>query len=164
MVHIIQHLIQEQQNVIKSEYTRDGGSSAKRVPTRILNDRELIGVRLPDVLGVIIVLWCHNDFVSDEESRVETHTKLSNQLRGGLSVSLHLCHLVQELACARLGDGSQVFHQFFFGHSNTGVSDVKHVLLFIRLPIKDMLPVSKMYIKRICNKLSHTILIIIFIP
>lgn len=114
---------------------RDGGSSAQRVPTGVLDDRELIWVRLPDVLGAVVVFGGDNDFVGNEERRVETHTELANQLWGWLIPVLHLCHLVEELAGAGLGDGAQVLHQILFGHSNTSVSDVEHVPLLIRLGI-----------------------------
>lgn len=69
---------------------RDGGSSAQCVSAGVLNDGELIGVGLPDVLGVVVVFGRHNDFVGDEERRVETHTELANKLRGGLVLSLHV--------------------------------------------------------------------------
>lgn len=58
--------------------SRDGGASAQRVPAGILDDWELVGVRLPDVLSTIVVLGCHNYFVRDEEGRVEAHAKLAN--------------------------------------------------------------------------------------
>lgn len=85
------------------------------------------------MLGVVVVLGCHNNLVSNKESRIETHSKLANQLGRRLPLSLHLRHLVEELAGARLGDGAQVSHQLVFGHSDTGVGDVEHVLLLIRL-------------------------------
>lgn len=115
--------------------SRDGGSSAQCVPTGVLNDGELIGVRLPDVLSVIVVFGRHNDFIGDEESGVETHAKLSDQLGGGLTLRLHLRHLIEELAGTRLGNGAQILHQLLFGHSNASVSDVEHVLLLVRLVV-----------------------------
>lgn len=113
--------------------SRDGGAPAQRVPTGILDDGELVGVRLPDVLSAVVVLGCNNDFVGDKESRVEAHAKLADELGGGLSLRLHLRHLVEELAGARLGNGAQIPHQLVFGHSNTSVGDVEHVLLLVRL-------------------------------
>lgn len=117
----------------KFSFLRNGGASAQSVTTRVLDDGELIGIRFPDVLGAVVVLGGDDDLISHKESRVETHTKLTNQLRGGLTVILDLSHLVEELAGSGLGDGTKVLHQFFFGHADTSVSDVKHVLFFVRL-------------------------------
>lgn len=85
------------------------------------------------MLSAVVVLGGHDDFVGDQEGRVEAHAKLANELGGGLSLRLHLRHLVEELASARLGDGAQVPHQLVFGHSNASVGDVEHVLLLVRL-------------------------------
>lgn len=85
------------------------------------------------MLSAVIVLGCDDDLVSNQESGVKTHAELSDQLRRGLALGLHLCHFVEELAGARLGDGAQVLYQLLFGHSNTSVSDVEHVLFLIRL-------------------------------
>ena len=46
------------------EISPDGGSSAEGVSTRIFCNAELIGVRLPDVLFIIIVFRCHNHTIS----------------------------------------------------------------------------------------------------
>lgn len=124
-----------------NENSRDGGSSAQCVPTGVLTDGELVGVGLPDVLGVIVVLGRHNDSVGHEERGVETHTKLADHLWGGVPLWLHLRHLVEELTGTRLGNGAQVPHELFFGHTNTSVGDVEHILLFVRLGIV-MLEVS----------------------
>lgn len=88
------------------------------------------------MLSAVVVFGRHNDFVSDEEGGVESHTELADQLRSGLSLRLHLRHLIEELAGARLGNGAQIFHQLIFGHSNTSISDVEHVLLLVRLEIQ----------------------------
>ncbi len=85
------------------------------------------------MLGVIVVLGGDDDLISHKEGRVEAHTKLTNQLRGGLALILHLRHLAEELAGSGFGDGTKVLHQFFFGHANTSVSNVKHVLFFVGL-------------------------------
>lgn len=112
---------------------RNGGASAQSVTTRVFDDRELVGIRFPDVLGAVVVLGGDNDPISHKEGRVEAHTKLTNQLRGGLIVILDLSHLVEELAGSGLGDGTKVLHQFFFGHADASVSDVKHVLFLVGL-------------------------------
>lgn len=116
--------------------SRDRGSSAQRVPPGVLDDGELVRVRLPDVLSAVVVFGRHDDFVSDEEGGVEAHAKLANQFRGGLTLRLHLRHLVEELAGAGLGNGAQVLHQLLFGHSNASVGDVQHVLLLVRLEMQ----------------------------
>lgn len=85
------------------------------------------------MLSAVVVFGSHNDFVGDEEGRVEAHAKLANEFGGGLSLRLHLRHLVEELAGARLGDCAQIPHQLVFGHSNASVGDVEHVLLLVRL-------------------------------
>lgn len=112
---------------------RNGGASAQSITTRVFHDGELVGIRFPDVLGAVVVLGCDNDLISHKEGRVEAHTKLTDELRGGLTVILDLSHLVEELAGSGLGDSTKVLHQFFFGHADTSVSDVKHVLFFVGL-------------------------------
>lgn len=116
-----------------SNALRNSSASAQGVSTRILDDGELIGIRLPDVLGAVVVLGCDDDFISYKEGGVEAHTKLANKLRGRLDIILHFRHFVEELAGSRLCNGTEVLHQFFFGHADASVSNVKHVLLFIRL-------------------------------
>ena len=113
--------------------SRDGGTPPQGVSTGVLDDRELVGVGLPDVLGAVVVLGRHDDLVGHQEGRVEANAKLANQLVGGLVLHLRLVHLVEELAGARLGDGAQVLHQVVLRHADAGVCDVEHVPLLVGL-------------------------------
>lgn len=144
--------LHKKDKVIK-KYLRDGGSSAQSVASWILNDRELVRVGLPDVLRVVVVLGCDYDLVSHQEGGVEADSELANQLRGGLAFCLHLGHPVEELAGARLGNSSQVLHKFLFGHANASVSDVKHVLLLVRLVGGEEIwaPFYRLYLQTSCS-------------
>ena len=90
-------------------------------------------IRLPDMLVIIVVLGGHNDTVGNKESGVESHTKLSDQVVHVLV--LVLSSLLQELAGARFGDGSQVLGEVFLGHTDTSVSDVQHIVFFVHLDL-----------------------------
>merc|ERR1719272_2387689 len=94
----------------------------------VLHDRVRRGVRLPDVLVVVVVLRGHDDSVGDEEGRVETDTELADEVGrvGGASG-----HCSEEVAGAGLGDGTEVPDQVDLGHTNTRVLDVEHLVLLV---------------------------------
>lgn len=60
----------------------DGGSSLEGRSTGILSDGKWCSIWLPNVLLVIIVFAGDNYTISNQERRVESNTKLTNQISG----------------------------------------------------------------------------------
>ena len=112
----------------------DGCSSLESVSSGILNHGVAVGVGLPDVLLVVVVLGGDDNLVGDQESGVESHAKLTNQIaelrRGG-----RVLQLAQEICRARLGDCSQIVDEISLGHTDTGVRDVQHVVVLVSLDL-----------------------------
>ena len=57
-----------------------------------------------------------DDFVSDQETGVETHTELTNHVGHFLGRS-SILHLAQEVGSAGFGDGTEVSDQVILGHT-----------------------------------------------
>ena len=76
----------------------DRGPSLQRCPTRVWDDRELTGVRLPDVLIVIVVLGGHHHSVSNwgVREREGERKKEKEKKRERKRVCVHECVLVQK--------------------------------------------------------------------
>jgi hypothetical protein len=83
--------------------------------------------RLPDVLFIIVVLGNNLDLVSNEVSRVETNTELTNH--GNISTRRESFH---ESLSTRLGNSTQVVNQISLGHTNTSITDRQDVVFLIR--------------------------------
>ena len=62
----------------------------------------------------------HRDAVGDDETAVEAHAELADEVGVLLLVALELRH---ELARAALGDGAQVRHGFVGAHADAVVAD-----------------------------------------
>ena len=103
------------------------------------------------ILIVFVVLGGNGDVVSNQENRVETDTKLSDQV-GCASVTL-LRELLEELymncervrrrrrcgkrreLCtfgSRLGKSTQIANQFCLSHTNTPICDLQCVVFFVQ--------------------------------
>jgi hypothetical protein len=67
-------------NVASLQVQRDGCAALERVAPRVLHHAVGLGVRLPDVLRVVVVLRRHNDLVGDQEGGVESHPELADQI------------------------------------------------------------------------------------
>mmetsp|Transcript_10205 Transcript_10205/g.21062 ORF Transcript_10205/g.21062 Transcript_10205/m.21062 type:complete len:538 (-) Transcript_10205:37-1650(-) len=103
----------------------DFGTSLERVSSWIFKNREIRGAidRFPNQLrGTGRVTRSNRDTVGNKETTVETNTELPNLFNGGVRVA-SLLHGFDELAGSRASDGSQVFHQFFLGHTNTRITN-----------------------------------------
>lgn len=89
------------------EEESDLGSSAQGLAIDIPGDSEgPTGLRLPDVLLIVVVLGRHNHLLGNEVSRVEPNAELPDHA--------HICPGLQrlhELLRPRLGNRPQVVHQ-----------------------------------------------------
>jgi hypothetical protein len=61
---------------------RHGGAPLECVAARVLRDGELLAVRLPDVLLVLVVLGGHHNAVGNQKGGVEAHAELADQVLG----------------------------------------------------------------------------------
>jgi len=78
----------------------------------------------PSVLNFIIIrLGDDGNLISDEESRVETDTELTNH--GNISTRLKSFH---ESLSTGLSDGTEVVDKFLLGHTNTSILNGKGVV------------------------------------
>ena len=66
--------------------------------------------------------------VRDNESRIKTNTKLSDQVCVVLLVARHL---LQELGGSGLGDGTEVVDQFVTGHADAVVDDGQGTIFLV---------------------------------
>ena len=70
--------------------------------------------------------------VGDDETRVETDTKLTDDLTCGVVRGTHvLINDVFEFFRARFGDGTEVFGDCFPAHTNTGIEEGKGIFFFV---------------------------------
>ena len=116
------------------EVQRDLGSSLQSRSSGVLNNREGLGVGLPDVLAAIVVLGGDHNLVGDQEGGVEADTELADEVthhpsRGGI------LKFVKELRRAGLSDCAQVVDKIRLGHSDTSVGNVQHLVLLVRLDL-----------------------------
>ena len=70
----------------------------------------------------------HSDFVCHDKRRVETHTKLTNQL--GVS-TLITTQILEEIFGAGTGDGAQMLNSIFTAHTDTVIRNSQSTLFFI---------------------------------
>mmetsp|Transcript_62197 Transcript_62197/g.140124 ORF Transcript_62197/g.140124 Transcript_62197/m.140124 type:complete len:837 (-) Transcript_62197:74-2584(-) len=95
-------------------------ATAKGVATRVVHDCEGgVGAGLPNVLhGVLVALGGHRHLIGHEESGVEAHTELPDEV--GIAT---LGHSLEEVCGAGLRDRPQVVDEVGLGHANARVHD-----------------------------------------
>ncbi|KAF4389128.1 hypothetical protein F8388_026857 [Cannabis sativa] len=99
--------IADEFRMLLHEEESDFGSSAQLLTVHIPgNSERATSLRLPNVLLVVIVLGCHNDFLSNQVSRVKPNTKLSDHAH--VSPGLQCLH---EFFSPRPCNSSQIVHQ-----------------------------------------------------
>ena len=86
------------------------------------NSERATGLRLPNVLFIIIVLGGNNDLLCNEVSRVEPHTELPNHAY--ISTSLQCLH---ELLGPGPRNGTQVVHQIY--NTTHNIQSQKHNII-----------------------------------
>ncbi|KAH3670932.1 hypothetical protein OGAPHI_000643 [Ogataea philodendri] len=124
--NLLDSLLLEVLGLVLLQEQSDDRTSADPLVFLVEGNSELsTSVGFPDVLLVVIVLGDHLNVVSNQEKGVETHTELTNHrdICTGRE-SLH------ESLSTRFSDGTQVLHQLSFGHTNTGISDLKNLLFW----------------------------------
>jgi len=123
---ILESLFLEVFEVVNLEMEDDLGTSGEFIRILIVlnNSESTTSSGLPFPLLVIIIrLGDDGELISNQESRVETHTELTNH--GDISSRRESLH---ESLGTRLGDGTEVVDKFLLGHTNTGIPDSEGVV------------------------------------
>uniref|UniRef100_A0A2M3ZY44 Secreted protein n=1 Tax=Anopheles triannulatus TaxID=58253 RepID=A0A2M3ZY44_9DIPT len=127
------------------EVQRNLGTALQRVTARILHDAEAGGIRLPDVLLVVVVLRRDHDAIGHQERRVETDTELADHVVHVLALRLRVLHLGEEIGRTGFGDRTEVVDEILLRHTDTGIDDVQHLALLVRLYLHLQVAVAVQY-------------------